>query len=298
MRGSGVAIVATVIGAAGVWLVVSGWFDDRSLAAAMRRLRRPADEATSSNEPAEVPTLDRVGAGVHRLVEIELAPATRSALRTIDRRPDQHIGMLVATGLLGLVTPTFAALILRSAGVLDTAGLGGVAVPAGLSVLFAIVAPVVVHAAMLERATEIRVDLRHQMSAFVDMVTMLLAGNTGHEGALREAAHAGDGRLFRELRRRMREVSATGRSLIDALDLVADDFDLTELGQIAATGRLAASEGAPIARSLAAKCSTLRSTLAADQEAEARVRTEKITPPLVGMTVLFMAVIIYPALNL
>ena len=53
-----------------------------------------------------------------------------------------------------------------------------------------------------------------------------------------------------------------------------------------------------MARSLSAKCATLRSTLAAEQEAAARVRNDKITPPLVGMALLFMALIIYPALNL
>ena len=42
---------------------------------------------------------------------------------------------------------------------------------------------------------------------------MLLAGNTGYEGALEQAAHAGDGRLFAELRRRMRESGARGVSL-------------------------------------------------------------------------------------
>ena len=67
---------------------------------------------------------------------------------------------------------------------------------------------------------------------------------------------------------------------------------------MAATATLSAAEGAPVARSLAAKCSTLRSTLAAEQEADARVRTDKVTPPLVAMALLFMALIIYPALDL
>ena len=75
-------------------------------------------------------------------------------------------------------------------------------------------------------------------------------------------------------------------------------LSLAKLEQVAATATLSAAEGAPIARSLAAKCSTLRSTLAAEQEAAARVRTDKVTPPLVGMALLFMALIIYPALTL
>jgi hypothetical protein len=162
----------------------------------------------------------------------------------------------------------------------------------------AVLAPMVVHSDAMSRADTVRLDLRHQLGAFIDMLTMLLAGNTGYEGALDQAARAGDGLLFRQLRRRMREVGTTGRSLVEALSLVADEFGIVELEQVAATATLSANEGAPVARSLAAKCSTLRNTLAADEEANARIRNDKVTPPLVGMALLFMALIIYPALNL
>ena len=152
--------------------------------------------------------------------------------------------------------------------------------------------------ATMAASAEVAVDLRHQLGAYLDMVTMLLAGNTGYEGALDQAARAGDGLLFRELRRAMREAGTTGQSLVRALDWVADDYGIVELEQVAATPTLSAAEGAPVARSLTAKCATLRSTLAAEQEADARVRNDKVTPPLVAMALLFMALIIYPALNL
>ena len=155
-----------------------------------------------------------------------------------------------------------------------------------------------VHSNAISRSEEVRIDVRHQLSAYLDMVTMLLAGNTGHEGALQQAARAGDGILFTELRRRMREVGTTGNSLVGALAIVGEDFGVVELTQVAAAAQLSAAEGAPVARTLTAKCSTLRSTLAAEEEANARVRNDKVTPPLVGMAVLFMALIIYPALNL
>ena len=161
----------------------------------------------------------------------------------------------------------------------------------------AVLGPIAVHLHVRETVQEVRMDLRHQVSAYLDVVTMLLAGNTGHEGALEQAARAGDGRLFHELRRRMREMSAAGRSLVDALDLVGRDLGLVELRQIAATASLSAAEGAPVARTLSAKCATLRSTLASEQESEARLRTSRLTPPLVGMSLIFMALVIYPALG-
>ena len=126
---------------------------------------------------------------------------------------------------------------------------------------------------------------------------MLLAGNTGYEGALEQAARAGDGRLFVELRRRMRESGARGSSLTDALQRTGVELGLDELEQIAATAALSAAEGAPVARTLAAKCATLRAALSTEQESEARLRTSRLTTPIVGMALIFMGLVMYPALS-
>ncbi len=293
MRTTGLVLVSTLVGVVAAWLLASGLGGGRpSLARTAATLRRQrADVRPSADGP-----IDRAGQAFRDAIPVEIGQRTLCALRTIDRTPERHIGFLVAASLIGLVTPTLAMVL--AAGVGGVEGPANLALPAAAGLILAGLAPLLVHARAMEHAADVHLTLRHQLSAFVDMVTMLLAGNAGHEGALAQAAQAGDGRLFQELRRRMREAGATGRSFIDALDPVASDFDLPELTQIASTGRLAAAEGAPVARSLAAKCATLRSTLAADQEAAARVRTDKVTPPLVGMTVLFMAVIIFPALDL
>ena len=218
----------------------------------------------------------------------------KQSLRLIGRDIPTHLGVLVIAALAGLIAPALLLAALHLVGWVSI----GLFLPVGVALLAAVVAPLVVHADAMSRSDDVRIDVRHQLSAYLDMVTMLLAGNTGHEGALEQAARAGDGLLFVELRRRMREAGATGQSLVRALALVGDDFGVVELEQVAATAQLSASEGAPVARTLAAKCSTLRSTLAAEQEASARVRNDKVTPPLVGMAVLFMALIIYPALKL
>jgi Flp pilus assembly protein TadB len=170
-------------------------------------------------------------------------------------------------------------------------------VPLGVALLAGCVAPLAVHSAMRSRAAQARRDLRYQLSAYLDVVTMLLAGNVGNEGALRQAAQAGDGRFFAELRRRIAVAETSGRSLVTALAQLGDELGLVELQQISASAALASTAGAPVARTLAAKCATLRGALSAEQEADARVRTGKITIPLVGMSLLIMAAVIYPALN-
>ncbi|BAN00446.1 type II secretion system F family protein [Ilumatobacter coccineus] len=294
MRTTGFVLVFSLLAVTSCWMIVSGWRQPRpSLADAVERLRRrpPTTGHRVGDEPRGV---DRIGAYVADTPFVQRRLASLTTLRLVGRTVHTHVGYLVVAALLGLVAPSFAVALL----VITADASLGLVVPAGLSLLGAVLAPLAVHSAAVSQADAVRVDLRHQLSAYLDMVTMLLAGNSGHEGALEQAAAAGDGLLFRELRRRMREVATTGNSLVGALALVADDFELVELEQVASATALSAAEGAPVARTLAAKCSTLRSTLSADQEAKARVRNDKVTPPLVGMALLFMALIIYPALTI
>lgn len=290
MRTTGWLLLGTLTFCAGVWLAVSGWTrPHHGVARAMDRLRRPATPVTTTGG-----LVGQVGLAVRRSRVGAWTDGWVRPLHLIGRSIEVHVGMLVLAGLVGLVVPSLVLGALQWAGVVSI----GIVVPLALSIVGAIVLPLLVHADARARSSEVAVDLRHQLGAYLDMVTMLLTGNTGYEGALEQAARAGDGVLFRQLRRRMREVSTTGQSLVRALELVADEYGIVELEQVAATATLSASEGAPVARSLGAKCATLRSTLAAEQEAAARVRNDKLTPPLVGMALLFMALIIYPALDL
>ena len=45
----------------------------------------------------------------------------------------------------------------------------------GLSLLGAAAAPFAVHSDAISRSDDVRIDVRHQLSAYLDMVTMLLA---------------------------------------------------------------------------------------------------------------------------
>ncbi len=285
------AVVSSLTAVLGAAMLVSGWAQERpSLERTVARLRRPAPAEVAAT-PGPVPRLGRlvVRAGGPS------APFLPSpvVLRLGGRPPEVHAAYLLTATLGGFLGPFAVVGVLSARGVVPL----GVQLPFGVGLAGAVLAPLVVHSQLVEQAQTIRIDLRYQLSAYLDVVTMLLAGNTGHEGALEQAAHAGDGRLFRELRRRMREVGASGRSLVEALDATGRDLGLVELQQVAATASLSAAEGAPVARTLAAKCATLRSTLASEQESEARLRTSRLTPPLVGMSLIFMALVIYPALS-
>lgn len=295
MRATGVLLLCSLAIVGGLVFAWSGWRQPRpSLHAATRRLHRAPSQPRDPSISTPTSVLSELGRSVLAGPAGPRLESWGTTTRLIGRPLDVHIGILVSSALAAFVAPSILMAAARGAGLAT----GDLVVPALASIGAAIIVPVLLHSSAVSTADEIRLDLRHQLSAYLDMVTMLLAGNTGHEGALDQAAATGDGLLFHELRRRLREAGTTGQSHIRALEMVGDDFDLEELRQFAAAATLTAAEGAPVARTLAAKCATLRSTMAAEQEARARVRNDKITPPLVGMALLFMALIIYPALQL
>jgi Flp pilus assembly protein TadB len=214
-------------------------------------------------------------------------------LRLLSRSPQQQVMMMLAAALVAGLSPAIIVGLAQILGLINLA----VYVPVVVVLLGVVIGPLLVQRQSRERAAQMRTDLRYQLSAFLDVVTMLLAGNTGHEGALLRAAQAGDGRLFVELSAAMREAAAAGRSLVTGLEQTGVTLGIVELRQVASTVSLSAAEGSPVARTLAAKCATLRSTLASEQETEARLRTSRLTTPLVGMGLIFMALVIYPALR-
>jgi Flp pilus assembly protein TadB len=287
-------VLSAASGVGGLALCIDGLRQPRPpLARVIAHLRRPGPTGTAGAHDT-IAMLRPVRTSGRRLASA--APGlfpTAVELRLVQRSLDSHIGVIALSAVVGALGPVLVLSALQALGVVSL----GVFVPLGLALVGLVAGPLGVHTSVVERAREVQTDLRFQLSAYLDVVTMLLAGNSGHEGALEQAAQAGDGRLFIELRRRMREVGATGKSLVEALSTTADELGLVELQQVAATTALSSAEGAPVARTLAAKCSTLRSTLATEQESEARLRTSRLTAPIVGMALIFMALVIYPALS-
>ncbi len=296
----GLLAACAVFTVAGLALVIGSWMQPApTLARTLQHLQRrgpavdldPTRRGTERRRPRLVDSA--LGSIAERLGAQPAMLPTDTQLRLLGRPVEQHVLYLASALVGGLMLPTVLIALLQRAGLI---GFGWYAPLLG-GVLCAVLAPVLVHSAAVERANAIRGDLRYQISAYLDVVTMLLAGNSGYEGALEQAARAGDGRLFAELRRRMRESGARGSSLTEALERTGAELGLEELQQIAATAALSAAEGAPVARTLAAKCSTLRAALSTEQETEARLRTSRLTAPIVGMALIFMSLVIYPALS-
>lgn len=284
-------MIGGLLAGAAVWLVATGMTPTAPpLGQLVAHLHRD-----SKSGPVPAGLVGRFGRVAVRLgVARHLAsPRIAKTLGLLDRPVEVHAAYVTAGAFGGFLVPVSFSTLLRLVGLNPTPLVASVVV----GLVGASVGVLVVHLDAAQRAEGVSTDLRHQLSAYLNVLTMLLAANHGNEGALKLAAEAGDGRLFVELRRRITESSTAGRPTITALAALGRDLGLVELVEIAASASLATSQGAAVSRSLAAKTETLRAALQTEAEQEARLRTGRIAFPLVAMGLVFMVIGLYPALS-
>lgn len=183
------------------------------------------------------------------------------------------------------------------------AGLGaaGIGVPPGAVAVLALGTAVagfhLPEVALRDEAERRRRGFRHALSAYLDLVNVILAGGGGTETALYAAGEAGDGWAFAALRGALDRARLTNRSPWDAFGDLATDLGVPELADLAASMALAGTQGARIRRSLAAKADTMRGHQLAETEAAAEAATERMTLPVAVLLFGFLVFIAYPAVQ-
>ncbi len=217
------------------------------------------------------------------LSDLEITERSQSAV-TIER---------LVLGLAGLMLPLAMMLI---------TALGGVALPGPLMLMTAAIGAVVgyrvPHWQLRTRAALARRRFRTSLSAYLDLVSIMLAGGAGIETALFAASRIGDGPAFARIANAL-DVSRTSReSPWDALSTLGMGIGVSELPDLAATVRLGGEQGARMTASLVAKAFSMRAKQLAEVEAEANAATEKMGLPMVMLFIGFLLLLGYPAMHL
>lgn len=180
--------------------------------------------------------------------------------------------------------------------------LGGAGIPihaVSLSGLVLAVAGFHLPASRIRRSAHLhRRQFRTSLSAYLDLVSIMLAGGAGIETALHAAASVGDGPTFDAISEALDLARATRRSPWDTLADTGSRFGVDELPELAATVRLGGEQGARMTASLVAKASALRSRELADVEARANESTERMGLPMVLLFLGFLVLLGYPAMHL
>ena len=125
-----------------------------------------------------------------------------------------------------------------------------------------------------------RVAFRHALSAYLDLVTIIMSGGGGLMTALQSAADSGDGWAFAEIRAALDRARLSNRTPWSQLGVLSDRFDIPELRDLVSTAELAGTEGSRITESVSTKAEVLRARLQAEVEQQAESLTEQMLLPV------------------
>jgi tight adherence protein C len=265
-----------------------------SLADIEASLARPGRPAASLAGPTARDTVEHrvVLWTVDALRRVGADPAARAEDLAVTRTTvEQHVVAKLAWAAAALVGVAVMAAVLAA---------GGIGIVAGAVVVVAVVAAaagfLLPDLALTSRAKRDRRAFRHALGAYLDLVDVMTAAGAGPETALQNAAEAGDGWAFEQIRVALDAARRSRRlSIWEALGDLGGRLGIAELGQIAASASLVDTEGARIRESLAAQAEALRAAQLAEVEAEAESATERMILPVIVLLAAFVLFIGYPA---
>jgi hypothetical protein len=146
------------------------------------------------------------------------------------------------------------------------------AIPLVASIVFALGGFLFPDINVRQEAERRRSTFRHALSAYLNLIRVLLAGGAGVDGALFDAVSIGRGWAFQQLRRALVTARLTRTTPWSTLGQLGTELDVHQLSELAASVSLAGTEGAKVRASLAAKAAALRARELTDAEGDAKAR--------------------------
>jgi hypothetical protein len=145
-------------------------------------------------------------------------------------------------------------------------------------------------------ATRARTEFARALGAYADLVALERYAGSGPRQALGVAAAVGDSWVFRRLREELAFSSWSGEQPWQALRRLSLELGVPELGDLADIVRLSGEEGAQIYGQLRARSAAMRTAMLNDEVAYANAVGEKLSIPMSILGVIFLVILIAPAL--
>ncbi|KHL11248.1 type II secretion system (T2SS) protein F [Mumia flava] len=234
----------------------------------------------------------RLGSRIATLLELRgwrLPAGVRADLAVMGRSVEAHLGMTVMGALAGLFAPGIALIpAVLFFGV-------GFNLPIWLAGLGALVGAALVTLQLASEAADRRRDFKHVVSAFLDLVSMNLAGGRGVPESLSAAAALSDGWAMVRIRDTIESARLQGVTPWAALGDLGEEMAVEELRDLAAALALVAEDGAQVRQSLAARAASMRQRELSDIEGRAAERSQSMLVAQLLLCVGFLLFLIYPA---
>ena len=294
-------LLAGALVGAGLYLFVRAMFPPRPglsarLAAFDAARRRDLDDGPRRTSPTfeKVGTLrSRVGTELARYCEARgwKMHSIRADLAITERSLEAFLAtkVLLPAAALLFIPVVVAYFALLGAGV-------SFQVPVWICVFFAALFFFFPDMQLRQEAAGRRQDFRHAVGAFLDLVSMNLAGGRGVPEALMAASNVGDGWAMQRIREALANARITGRTPWQALGGLGEELDIAELRDMAGALALVADDGAQIRKSLAARAASMRSRELSELEGKAGERSQSMLVAQLLLCAAFLVFLAYPAL--
>ena len=145
-------------------------------------------------------------------------------------------------------------------------------------------------------AKRARTEFARALGAYTDLVALERNSGSGPRQSMEVAAAIGDNWVFRRLREELAYSSWSGEQPWDALRRLSHELGVTELGDLADIVRLSGEEGAQIYGQLRARSAAMRTAMLNDEVALSNAVGEKMSIPMSLLGVIFLVILVTPAL--
>ncbi|MER5598537.1 type II secretion system F family protein [Streptomyces sp. NPDC002265] len=214
----------------------------------------------------------------------------RADLAVLDRSWENFLATKVLLAVAGLFFGPFLFAIVWQLGF----GSGPV-IPVWLALLCAALFFFLPDLEVRRDATEKRRDLRRVIGAYLDLVSMSLAGGRGLPEALMAAAEVSDGWATQRIRNALADARITGISQWQALGQLGEEIGVEELKDLSASLALVADDGAKVRESLASRAETMRHRELAEIEGSAGEKSQSMLVAQLLLCAGFLVFLIFPA---
>ncbi|MGA4840277.1 type II secretion system F family protein [Streptomyces sp. G45] len=214
----------------------------------------------------------------------------RADLAVLDRSWERFLATKVLLAVAGLFFGPFLFAVIW------TMGFGSSPViPVWLALMFGVLFFFLPDLEVRRDAADKRRDLRRVIGAYLDLVSMSLAGGRGLPEALMAAAEVSDGWATQRIKNALADARITGNSQWQALGSLGEELGVEELKDLSASLALVADDGAKVRESLASRAETMRHRELAEIEGSAGEKSQSMLVAQLLLCAGFLVFLIFPA---
>lgn len=145
-------------------------------------------------------------------------------------------------------------------------------------------------------AKKARIEFNRALGAYIELVALERRSGSSARQALTDAAQVGDSWVFKRIGQELGRAEFAARAPWDSLHALADELGVPDLDDLADIMQLSGEDGAQIYSNLRARAAAIRSAMLSAEVGKANAAAERMYIPASLVGIIFMAILVAPAL--